>query len=285
MAITGLGPLEAEGGILAFCAEFGGYPEATEEGTIVYRFQDILLRADRDPSVPAGGTPGVRIFPQNSGAGEVPRQSGASPQGPLRRLRKFSANRKTMNAWFGIINTVNLLFGSYFLYQSFATGIIRTTEQLRASPRLYGIAYYYLHTLVDNPRSLILTGLGLVPLLFSVCFWLIPALRFARLGAENQAIKRRNLRKTGFRVIWEKLRGIRGADLDNPAPECRAAGAEREKVITEMGAYSPPELEVDEGGTVYSFPELERERKALAASRAAVNPGDFEIGKVVFDSE
>ncbi|MDR2745976.1 MAG: hypothetical protein LBB77_00890, partial [Treponema sp.] len=46
MAATGLSPLEAEGGILAFCAEFGGYPEATEEGTIVYRFQDILLRAD-----------------------------------------------------------------------------------------------------------------------------------------------------------------------------------------------------------------------------------------------
>jgi hypothetical protein len=272
MAITGLGPREAEGGILAFCAEFGGYPEATEEGTIIYRFQDILLRADKgDCPVP------------EAASGRVSPQSWAPP----RRLRAFSTNSKTMNTWFGIINSVNLFFGAYFLYQAFNTGIIRTTEQLQASPRIYAIAYAMVSPITGNPHSFILVGLGLIPLLFSFFFWLIPALRYARLGAQNQIIKKRNLRKSGFRVIWEKIRGIRTADLGNPAPEYspKAPEAEREKIIVEMGSYSQPEVEVDEGGTLYNFTELAREMEALAASRAAVNPGDFDIGKVVFDSE
>ncbi|MDR1024909.1 MAG: hypothetical protein LBL56_04220 [Treponema sp.] len=267
MAITGLGPLEAERGILAFCAEFGGSPEATEEGTIVYRFQDILLRAE----------PGVR----RSAVPAVP----AGP-GPLRRLRSFSSNSKTMNTWFGIVNSVNLLFGGYFFYQAFSTGIIRTTEQLQASPRLYGITYALISSISENPHSVMLVGLGLVPLIFSFFFWIIPALRFARLNHENQAIKKRNLRKTGFRVIWEKLRGLVSADIGNSALGPGGAEAEQEKVITEMAVYSQPEVEVaGDGRTVYNFTELEREKKALAASRAAVNPGNFDIGKVIFDSE
>jgi hypothetical protein len=262
MAVTGLGPLDAEREILAFCAEFNGSPEATEEGTIVYRFQDILLRADKGASAAYAGP------------------------APLRRLRVFSGNSKTMNTWFGIINSVNLLFGGYFLYQAFNTGIIRTTEQLQASPRIYGLTYALVSAVSDNPHSFILAGLGIVPLLFSFFFWIIPALRFVRLNRENDAIKKRNLRKTGFRVIWEKLRGIRAADIDYPSPEYRPKGPEKEKIIAEMASYSQPDVEVDEGGgTVYNFTELEREKKALAANRAAVNPGDFDIGKVVFDSE
>jgi hypothetical protein len=86
-------------------------------------------------------------------------------------------------------------------------------------------------------------------------------------------------------LIWEKLRGIRPADIDNSAPSSRAAGAEQEKIIVEMGSYSQPEVEVDGRGTVYNFPGLEWEKKALAASRAAVNPGEFDVGGVIFDSE
>jgi hypothetical protein len=261
MALTGLGPLEAEEGILAFCAEFGGCPEATEEGTIVYRFQDILLRA---------GT------------------GGAAPEVPLRRLRVFSANSKQMNAWFAVINTVNLLFGGYFFYHALNTGIIGTAEQLQASPRVYGTAYILASAVADNPHPVILAGLGIVPLVFSALFWLIPALRFARLGTGNQEIKKRNLRKTGFRAIWEKPEGVKAAGIGSPAPECRPRDpeAEQEKIITEMASYSQPEVETGGGGTlIYNFRELEREKKALAAGRARVDPASFKVGKVVFDSE
>ncbi|MDR1970387.1 MAG: hypothetical protein LBQ46_00550 [Treponema sp.] len=265
MALTGAGPLEAEERILGLCADAGGYPEATEEGTIVYRFQDIMRRADK----------GDRSF------------AGEGLSAPLTRLRSFSANSKTMNAWFGIINSVNLLFGGYFFYQALTTGVIRSTEHLQASPRIYGITYALATALTDNPQPVLLIGLGLVPLVFSFFFWVIPALRYIRLGRQNQGIKRRNLRKIGFRKIWEKLRGVSAADIDNPAPECRPEplAAEQEKIIAEMGAYSQPEVEADESGKIfYNFTELEREKKVLASSRAAVNSADFDLGKVVFDS-
>jgi hypothetical protein len=288
MAVTGLAPAEAERGILAFCAEFGGSPEATEEGTIVYRFQDILLRAREPERAP-------NQSPEYAADRAADRPAASGPENlrrarvPLRRPRVFSSNGKSMNAWFAIINSVNLLFGSYFFYQALNTGILTTTAQLRAAPRLYGIAYYFLaKSITGNPRPLLLVGLGLVPLLFSFFFWLIPALRLVRLNGENQNIKKRNLRKTGFGKIWEKPRGLAAADIDGPAPECRPANleAERERIIVEMGTYSQPGVEVDESGrTVYNFTELEREKAALAAGRAAVNPEDFRIGRVIFDSE
>jgi hypothetical protein len=281
MAMTGLGPREAEGAILAFCAEFGGYPEATEEGTIIYRFQDILFRGGADPGNAASA----------AGAASGGFAGAAAPRpgwGPWRRLRPFSSNSKTMNTWFGIINSVNLLFGGYFFYQALTTGIIRTTEQLQASPRVYGITYALTNTLVDNPHPVLLIGLGLIPLLFSGFFWLIPALRFARLDRENQGIKKRNLRKFGFFRIWERPRGFSASGIEAGTAECRPRNleAEQEKIITEMGSYSQPDVEVDEGGrTIYNFTGLEREKEALAAGRASVNPGDFQLGKVVFDSE
>jgi hypothetical protein len=270
MSITGCAPHVAEERILAFCAEFGGYPEATDEGTIVYRFGEILLRADRPATGPKP---------------EAARDTALSA--PLRRLRTFSTNTKSMNAWFGIINTVNLLFGSYYAYQAIHTGIIRSNEALAASPRLYGITYALATSITPNPQPLIFIGLGIVPLLFSFFFWLIPALRMAGLGKENQGIKKQNLRKIGFRKIWDKIRGITLVDIGNPAAEClpKDLPGEQEKIIKEMGSYSMPEVEVDaENKTVYNFNELEREKQALAASRAAVKPEDFDIGKVVFDS-
>jgi hypothetical protein len=284
MAVTGLAPREAEGKILAFCAEFGGSPEATEEGTIIYRFQDILLRSGRNvpDSAAARQTP-------NSVGGPKPQRSSEPQQGggPWRRLRAFSTNSKKLNTWFGIVNSVNLFFGGYFFYQALNTGIIGTTEQLQASPRLYGITYALASAATDNPHPILLIGLGLIPLLFSALFWLIPALRFARLNRENQAIKKRNLRKFGFFKIWEKPRGVSVSGINATAAECRPRDleAEEEKIIVEMGSYSQPEVEVVEGGAVYNFTELEREKEALAAERAKVNPRDFDIGKVVFDSE
>jgi hypothetical protein len=270
MAITGLGPGEAEEGLLAFCAEFAGLPEATDEGTIVYRFGDILLRADKPAAVLNTARPAQDL------------------SAPLRRLRTFSTNTKTMNTWFGIINTVNLFFGGYFFYQALHTGIILSNEALAASPRLYGVTYALATAITQEPQPLLLIGLGVVPLLFSFFFWLIPALRLAGLGRENQGIKKLNLRKVGFRKIWDKIRGITLVDIGNPAAEClpKDLPGEQDRIIKEMGSYSMPEVEVDaENRTIYNFNALEREKAALAASRAAVKPEDFDIGKVVFDSD
>jgi hypothetical protein len=201
-----------------------------------------------------------------------------------------------MNVWFGIINSVNLLFGGYFLYQSAATGQVRMVAEATgrvvmeagaAYSYLYKVAYVLLTAITDNPLPILTVGLGIVPLAFSVLFWLIPALRFRQEKNENEKIKLGNLRKTGFQKIWSAIRGIRNRDIDSAIPECRPKKliAAQDKIIKEMGSYSMPEVEVNpQGETLYHFNELDREKAALAQYRSAINPGSSDLGKIVFDS-
>jgi hypothetical protein len=263
MALTGKPLPEAEGGILAACSEFGGMPETTGEGTIVYRFERLLLRSDK-----GDGDPG------NAAA-------------PLKRLRLFSANKKNMNKWFALINTVNLFFGAYFFYHSVFTGPIITPEQLKAGPWLYGITYASSFQFSADPLPLITVGLGLVPLVFSFLFWLIPALRYFREKRQNQGIKLENLRKIGFQRIWSKLRGIMARDILGSSPEASPHNlpAAQDRIIKDMAAYSMPEIEADPTGSViYNFAELKREKEDLAHYRAEIRPGNSKLGNIVFDS-
>jgi hypothetical protein len=263
MALTGKSGAEAEEAIMACCAEFGGSPEATSEGTVVYRFDELLLRADTQD------------------------RSFAGLSSPIRRLKEFSANTKTMNAWFGVINTVNLLFGSYFLYNAVNTGAILTRDQFNAASYLYGITYVLGDSFIHNPLSVISIGLGLVPLVFSLLFWLIPALRFFSEKRENERVKLGNLKRLGFGRIWSRPGAVEPDDITGDAAECRPKNmaAARDRVIKEMGALSVPEVEISPKGTaVYSFPELEREKAALERYRADISEGPA-LGKTVFDTE
>ncbi|MDR2478475.1 MAG: hypothetical protein LBD48_04085 [Treponema sp.] len=261
MALTGKNSAEAEKAVMACCSEFGGVPEATEAGTIVYRFDELLART---------GT-------NNSG----------TLQPPVRRLKPFSENPKSMNTWFGIINTVNLLFGSYFVYHAFNTGAILSTEQLQSTSFLYGFVYAFLGNIAGNPLSFISIGLGLVPLAFSLLFWLIPALRFFREKKENENTKLGNLKRLGFSMIWSDPLKVDSGSITSQADECRPhnMAAAQERVIKDMGAYSVPEVAITAaGGTVYSFTELEREKMALEQYREGIDIEKAGIGKTVFDS-
>jgi hypothetical protein len=264
MTLTGTGGAEAEEAILACCAEFGGSPEVTEEGTIVYRFDELLLRADTQD------------------------RSFAELSAPLEGLKKFSANSKSMNVWFGIINMVNLCFGSYFLYNAFSTGAVLTQEQFNTASYLYGVTYVLAGSVFSNPLPLIGVVLGLVPLVFSLLFWLIPALRFCSEKRENEGAKLRNLKRLGFSRIWTRPLEVKTTDIDSPAAECRPRdmAAARDRVFKEMGAYSIPEVEINqEGSTVYSFAGLEREKRALEQYRSGITACGTALGKTVFDSD
>jgi hypothetical protein len=261
MALTGKPLPDAEGGILAACSEFGGMPELTGDGTIVYRFEKLLLRSGK------------------TGGDKAP--------APLKRLKQFSANKKSMNKWFILINTVNLLFGAYFFYHSLFTGPVTTLEQIKAGPWLYGITYANAYQFNANPLPLIALGLGLVPLAFSILFWLIPALRCFREKRQNQEIKLQNLRKTGFQRIWSKLRGIMTGDISGSSPETSPQNLPeaQDRIIKDMAAYSMPEIEEDPAGNIiYNFVELEKEKEDVTRCRAEIRPGDSELGKIVFDS-
>jgi hypothetical protein len=262
MSFTGMGPAEAEEAVLGFCAEYGGSPEASEEGTILYRFNDILLRSDTK---------------DRSFSGSV----------PLKQLKVFSRNKKSMNVWFGIINSVNLLFGGYFFCNALQTGPVLSGVPYEGS-YIYGVTYKLFELIIQNPLPFITIGLGLTPLIFSLFFWIIPAIRFFAEKRENEAVKLGNLKRFGFSRIWSNPLNVETKDIDSPASECRPRNmaAARDRILKEMGTYSMPDVEINgSGNTVYSFKALDEEKKVLEKYRAGVDPNAASLGKTIFDSE
>jgi hypothetical protein len=263
MAFTGESSIDAEQTLLAFCSRYAGSPEVTEEGTIVYRFDELLLRADKantDELIP-----------------------------PVKRLKTFSANSKSKNGWFIAINAVNLLFGSYFLYQSFSAGQLLTEIQYQAASTLYSYTHYFLQMFTSDPAGLIRTALGLTPFLFSLLFWLIPAFRYFFEKKENEEIKLENFKRFSFGKIWSSPSKIDAEKfLDARNAECKPENINkaRDRVIKDIGAISVPEIEqTEEGKIIYSFNELENEKRALEKYRAGVDPARSQLGITVFDSD
>jgi hypothetical protein len=227
---------------------------------VVYRFDPLLLRAERKD------------------------RSAGGPSAPLKQIKKFSSNPAKMNVWFGIINSVNLIFGSYFFVNALKSGHILTQRHFDAASYLYGVTYVLMNNFIGNPLPAMIAGLGLVPLLFSLFFWLIPLVRFSLLKRDNEDIKLGNLRKTAFQRIWDSPLEVTADGIKADIDECRPKNIEaaRERVIKDAAQYSIPEVAVNEKGeTVYSFLELNREKEALAKYRAGIKSGYSELGDVV----
>ena len=262
MIYTGENSMEAEQSILSFCSKYSGSPELTEEGTIVYRFDELLLSAD------------------------AKKYKDLSPG--IQRLKTFSSNSKKMNVGFIIINAVNLVFGSYFLYQTLTQGLLTTDLQYQLASKMYAYTHFFLGLFVQYPTVITATALGIVPVLFSIFFWLIPLVRYSLLKKDNEKIKLTNFKRFSFNKIWSALKKIRTDIFSPPGEECRPKdlNAARDRVIKDIGAISSPEVETDEyGETIYSFTELEREKKALNKYRASVDTSKSQIGEIVFDSD
>jgi hypothetical protein len=165
------------------------------------------------------------------------------------------------------------------------SGHIATQEHFNAASYLYGVTYVLAGHLTANPLPAITIGLGIVPFVFSLLFWLIPLTRFALLKNDNEKIKLENLRKTAFRYIWDYPDAVSPGSINTELKECRPKNmtAARNRVIKEMGVYSVPEVAVNENGeTVYSFNELKREKAALQKYRSSISPA--ELGKIIFDT-
>jgi len=261
MAFSGKNSMEAEEAILSFCAGYGGSPEVTNDGTIVYRFDDLLLRADSKKA--------AELLP------------------PVKQLKIFSVNTKKMNGWFIVINAVNLIFGSYFLYQSFAAGLLVTEAQFQSASYLYAFTHLLFQTITYDPSGIIGIILGLIPLIFSVLFWLIPAVRRFLLEKENENIKLTNFKRFSFNKIWQSPANVESKNLNPQGAECRPIdiAAAQDRVIKDLSAISNPEIEVSEDGrTIYTFSELEREKHALEKYRAGIKLADSKLGEIVFDS-
>lgn len=276
MIITGKSPEDAEDSITAFCANYGGSPEATDNGTVVYKFESLMLNTNSRERAPFSAQQKQTLY-----------------AGPLRVLETFSSNDKKFNVWFSILNGVNLIFGGYFLFKASFVGAVNTAsaESFKLALResyFYTFVYHIFEQgLQTAALPAIFWGLGFVPFVFSFFFWGIPLLRKAGLANKNEKIKLANLRQAAFDIIWKKPCGIRAEDLVTAGAESRPANlaAAQDKLIKEMAGYTHVEVEQDNNALLYSFEDMPREKNALLSYRAASKNNSGKLGGIVFDSD
>jgi hypothetical protein len=265
LAMTGRDPDDAQQLLNRWVLEFEGDPRATDEGTVVYAFPELLRTT----------------------AGEQQRFGAASSAAaPARVPVPFSTNKPRTNGWIVFLNLVNLVCGSYFLFVSLAPqAAAQIGPNFSYLSRMAGAVLQAVGVL--NPAPILAVGLGAVPLAFSALMYLVPLLRRARLARRNEQIRTEDL----ARRIYQRVL----ADPSRVDPrEITPAGGSREPARFEAlrkrifdrfaGAKGAEPEALPDGGFVYRFTDLEREKADLERTRAAVDLAKLQTGETVFDS-
>lgn len=263
MTITGREEQQANTLMNRLLVEYEGEPGVTDNGTVVYAFPALMRTADERAS------------------------ASASLLNPLsKRLVPFSANKKKTNGWIAFFNAFNLAFGSYFLVVSVTMG---ASALAKTGPALYQMSGNLIATYLGvSPVPFLGIVLGVVPVVFSVLFFLVALLRKLRLDRQNDGIREETLRK---RVLSHVLaspsrvdpRDIRpsanGLDPKNFPAACR-------RIVERLAAAFHAEPVPLEGGTgfAYRFAELERQMTDLQNFRGSIDLRQYEVGKTIFDS-
>jgi hypothetical protein len=271
MILSGRESQDASEAMNAYCLEFEGSPEVSEEGAIFYRFASIMKGVDVVGS---------------------PVQSSALAK--AKSLVPFSSNPKSANVWFGVMNGINLVFGGFFLYGTAVWGPGALDVILsRVRVASLGILHYFYLFVVNlagilsaDPVALVAIVLGMVPLAFAALFYLVPFLRKAGLAKRNEEIKKENLRRIVYGQAWDNPDAVRPPSAqalpEMAKPKAADAAA---KALDELAAYSAADISSEGGANVYSFPELKRTKAALAKLRGSTDRGEFKLGGVVFDTD
>ena len=263
MGMTGREGDDANSLMNRLLLEYEGEPGVTENGTLIYTFAE-LMRTSRNA--------------QEQGTVQL-------QAGPTRRPVPFSANKPKTNGWIIFFNAFNLLFGTYFLAISLTQGAAALGK---TGPFLYAFTGNLLMNVSINPVGVLEIGLGIVPVLFSIVFFLVPLFRRIRLSRQNEAIRREALRKE-IRArsfppprMWMPVMCGRWA----PAWIQRTFQKSPGKILQRIAAQLKAEPVVQEGTNefAYTFPELKRELTDLAEYRSTLDVSRYEVGKTVFDS-
>jgi len=244
--------------------EYEGEPGVTDDGTLVYSFPELMRTSDA----------------AQKAIGQVPVLNPES-----KHVVPFSTNKPRTNGWISFFNAFNLAFGSYFLGISIVQGAAAVAK---TGPYFYSFVGRLLLQAGISPVPVISIVLGIIPVAFSVFFFLIPLLRRIRLGRQNDALREETLRR---RVMAQVLASPSRVDPREVRPtgtnlDPRDLPGTRRRILDRIAASlkaEPVPLE-KEGLFAYRFPELERELADLEAYRKGIDTKRYDVGKTVFDS-
>ncbi len=264
MAMTGREADDANALMNRLLLEFEGEPGVTDSGTLIYTFPELMRTSRRSQA-----------------AAETHLQAG-----PVRQPVSFSANKPRTNGWIIFFNAFNLLFGSYFLGISLTQG---AAALAKTGPFLYSFAGNLLMSAgAINPVGVLEIALGIVPVLFSVVFFLVPLFRRIRLSRRNDAIRTEALRRQVLGRVLASPSRVDASDLRPPLgmPEPKNFEGVARRILERLAAQLKAEPVVQEGtdAFAYRFPGLERELSDLENYRRSVDLSRYDVGKTVFDS-
>jgi len=160
----------------------------------------------------------------------------------------------------------------------------------KGGPVLYNVAGSLLHSAgmsIGSVVPVIAWVLGIVPLAFSVLFFLIPLLRRIRLGRRNAGIREELLCRRIFAHILSSPSRVDPRDILPTGTESdpKLFPAMRNRIVERFAAFKQAEPVAQENGAfTYRFADLEREIADLEEYRRKVDMKRFEAGKTVFDS-
>ncbi|GAB6089477.1 hypothetical protein [Spirochaeta dissipatitropha] len=265
-ALTGRNNDDAQDLMNRMLLEYEGEPDVSDAGTLIYRFPELLRTASSS-----------RV------------KENIQPERLLTDMEKipFNSNSPSLNKWIGGLNAVNLGFGMYFTVFSLMGVLPEEGFGL-----FYSFVVLLLSDIAANPFTIVLIGLGFVPLLFSLLFYLVPLLRLRSNKKKNEEVLLRNAGRRVWNGLLDTLpvgdgsvnhaHFLRGGDSDRYIPE----------VLDKIAAEQHADINQDSdnatqtSGTSYSyvFPELRRQILDLQQLRAGIDPQKFAAGKVIFDS-
>jgi hypothetical protein len=265
MTLTGRERESANALLNRFLLEFEGEPGVTDNGTLIYTFPALMRTAE----------PGERAI------GAIPVLNSS-----FKRPIPFSANKRKTNGWILFFNAVNLGFGAYFLVLSLTMSAAALLA--KTGPYLYSFTGRLLQSIgMYNPVPFLAIVLGVVPVAFSILFFIVPLLRKLQLGKKNAEVQEENLRR---RVLAHLLSSPQRVDPKDIRPlgkglDPRNLTAASQRMVERLAAALKAEPIPGDGKEfAYRFTDLEREIPDLEEYRRNVDLSKYAVGKTVFDS-
>ena len=265
VALTGRPRGDADALMSRLLLEYEGEPSVSDDGTLYFRFPELLRTSETTPSAASL---------------------------PERDLIPFTRNPGNVNLWIGLLNGFNIVLGGYFLYFSLQGFAAVQAAQVPASfvylvTVVLSAQFFHLSTVAAG-ASAITWILGVVPTVYSAFFFGIPLIRRLREKSKNLQIRLNNFRR---KIVSSVLRKPLAIDLAavNPDHERNSAGKPgldrenlKEKLVRDF--VGDRSIEVPEPG-ILAVPELDREAKDIEQVRHKTDLAAYRLGKVIFDSE
>jgi hypothetical protein len=254
MRVTGLSRDKVDPLMSGLMLHFEGDVEVSNAGGIFYSFPKLR------PTAGAQGFSDRYAAPPN--------------YAPYQKAEPLTGNGWGSNILIGGLNAFNLMMSWVALSNHWTLhnlgAMFRATRE---------------HPAVLTPGTPMV--LGLVPFIFSLALFIVPALRFARSFSKAKQVASENGR---LALLWEVLSSVRNkgkitmgslsaamAKITGQAP----TEAEIQKRVVELGG----DAEIAENGQLrFRFVDLELEAEALERERAQAPEEEARVGKIVFDA-